>query len=116
MGGGATALRVPSVADALPLQTPLSALYLASLTKEAGFPPGVVQVRPERGKGRGRWPAPVYQWTPQTQVLPGFGPTAGAPLVRHPGVHKVSFTGSTEVGKLIQREAAATLKRGAPVR
>jgi acyl-CoA reductase-like NAD-dependent aldehyde dehydrogenase len=44
-------------------------------------------------------------------IVPGFGPTAGAALVRHPLVDKIAFTGSTEVGKEIQREAAATLKR-----
>lgn len=68
-------------------QTPLSALHLAALIKEAGFPPGVVN------------------------VLPGHGPTAGAPIVDHPLVAKVAFTGSTEVGKIIQRAAAATLKK-----
>jgi aldehyde dehydrogenase (NAD+)/phenylacetaldehyde dehydrogenase len=44
-------------------------------------------------------------------VVAGDGPTAGAALVRHPGVDKIAFTGSTEVGRLVQREAAATLKR-----
>jgi aldehyde dehydrogenase (NAD+) len=68
-------------------QTPLTALRLAALIEEAGFPPGVVN------------------------ILPGYGETAGAALVRHPGVDKIAFTGSTEVGKLIQREAAGTLKR-----
>lgn len=68
-------------------QTPLTALYLASLIKEAGFPPGVVN------------------------VLPGFGPTAGQPLVQHPEVRLISFTGSTEIGRLIQREASKTIKR-----
>ena len=68
-------------------QTPLTALRLAELIEEAGFPAGVVN------------------------VLPGYGETAGAALVRHPGVDKIAFTGSTEVGKLIQREAAGTLKR-----
>jgi acyl-CoA reductase-like NAD-dependent aldehyde dehydrogenase len=67
-------------------QTPLTALRLAELIQEAGFPRGVVN------------------------VLPGFGPTAGAAIVAHPGVDKVAFTGSTEVGRLIQREAAGTLK------
>jgi acyl-CoA reductase-like NAD-dependent aldehyde dehydrogenase len=67
-------------------QTPLSALRLAALIREAGFPDGVVN------------------------VLPGFGPTAGAAIVRHPAVDKIAFTGSTEVGRLIQREAAGTLK------
>ena len=67
-------------------QTPLSALRLAELVREAGFPDGVVN------------------------VLPGFGPTAGGAIVRHPGVDKIAFTGSTEVGRIIQREAAGTLK------
>ena len=68
-------------------QTPLSALRLGELIGEAGFPPGVVN------------------------ILTGYGETAGAALVRHPGVDKIAFTGSTEVGKLINREATATLKR-----
>jgi acyl-CoA reductase-like NAD-dependent aldehyde dehydrogenase len=68
-------------------QTPLSALYFAALVAEAGFPPGVVN------------------------VLSGFGPTCGAAMVAHPGVAKVTFTGSTAVGKLIQRVAADSLKR-----
>lgn len=62
-------------------QTPLTALYCAHLTKEAGFPPGVVN------------------------VIPGFGPTAGAAIAKHPLVDKVAFTGSTEVGKLILEAA-----------
>lgn len=62
-------------------QTPLTALYLASLTQEAGFPDGVIN------------------------VLPGYGPTAGAALVESPLVDKISFTGSTEVGKIIQSAA-----------
>lgn len=53
-------------------QTPLTALYTAQLAKEAGFPPGVIN------------------------VLPGYG-DAGAALVHHPGIDKVAFTGSTEV-------------------
>lgn len=68
-------------------QTPLTALALAALTVEAGFPAGVFN------------------------VVPGFGPSAGQPLVQHPKVRKITFTGSTVVGKLIQREAAANLKR-----
>ncbi|KAI5651557.1 aldehyde dehydrogenase family domain-containing protein [Phthorimaea operculella] len=67
-------------------QTPLTALYIAQLTKEAGFPEGVVN------------------------VLPGFG-DAGAALVEHPHVDKIAFTGSTEVGKLIQRGCAGSVKR-----
>jgi len=68
-------------------QTPLTALRLGELILEAGFPPGVVN------------------------IVPGYGPTAGAALVRHPDVDKVAFTGSTEVGRLIQQEAAGTVKR-----
>ncbi|KAE8632663.1 hypothetical protein XENTR_v10001617 [Xenopus tropicalis] len=69
-------------------QTPLSALYIASLIKEAGYPPGVVN------------------------ILTGFGPTAGAALAQHMDVDKIAFTGSTEVGRLIQKAAGSTnLKR-----
>ncbi|XP_046667671.1 aldehyde dehydrogenase, mitochondrial [Homalodisca vitripennis] len=68
-------------------QTPLTALYLAELSREAGFPPGVIN------------------------MVPGFG-DAGAALSSHPLVDKVAFTGSTEVGKLIKQTAGATnLKR-----
>ncbi|XP_048737371.1 retinal dehydrogenase 2-like isoform X2 [Ostrea edulis] len=65
-------------------QTPLAALHLAALCKEVGFPPGVVN------------------------VVPGYGPTAGAALTAHPDVDKVAFTGSTEVGKLILQASGAT--------
>jgi aldehyde dehydrogenase (NAD+) len=68
-------------------QTPLTALELARICHEAGLPAGVLN------------------------VAPGFGETAGAALVRHPEVDKIAFTGSTQVGRIIQREAAATLKR-----
>lgn len=69
-------------------QTPLSALRVGELLMEAGFPEGVVN------------------------LLPGYGPTAGAALARHMDVDKVAFTGSTEVGHLIMRAAADTnLKR-----
>ncbi|MBM7717391.1 aldehyde dehydrogenase (NAD+) [Bacillus thermophilus] len=68
-------------------QTPLSALYLAELIEEAGFPPGVVN------------------------IVPGFGETAGQALVDHPEVDKIAFTGSTEVGKLIMERCAKTVKR-----
>ena len=44
-------------------------------------------------------------------IRPGPGATAGAAMVRHPGVDKITFTGSTEVGKQIMREAAATVKK-----
>uniref|UniRef100_A0A2L2Y228 Retinal dehydrogenase 1 n=1 Tax=Parasteatoda tepidariorum TaxID=114398 RepID=A0A2L2Y228_PARTP len=65
-------------------QTPLTALYCASLIKEAGFPPGVVN------------------------ILPGYGPTAGAAIASHPRVDKVAFTGSTEIGKLILTAAGTS--------
>ncbi|MEN3372261.1 aldehyde dehydrogenase family protein [Dechloromonas sp. ZS-1] len=68
-------------------QTPLTALYLAQLVLEAGFPPGVVN------------------------VVTGDGPSVGAPLTRHPGVNKVTFTGSTEVGKLIGKAAMDNMTR-----
>lgn len=68
-------------------QTPLTALRFGELAAEAGFPPGVLN------------------------VVPGFGETAGAALVRHPDVDAISFTGSTEVGRIIMGEAAATLKK-----
>lgn len=68
-------------------QTSLTALYVAQLIKEAGFPEGVIN------------------------VLPGYG-EAGASLSNHPDVDKVAFTGSTEVGKLIQQASGNTnLKR-----
>ncbi len=69
-------------------QTPLTALRIGELILEAGFPPGVVN------------------------ILPGYGPTAGAAIARHMDVDKVAFTGSTEVGHLIMKAAAETnLKR-----
>ena len=69
-------------------QTPLSALRVGELLLEAGMPPGVVN------------------------ILPGFGPTAGAAIARHPDVDKVAFTGSTEVGHLIlEASAKSNLKR-----
>ncbi len=68
-------------------QTPLSALRLAELIAEAGFPPGVVN------------------------IVTGNGETTGAALVAHPGVDKIAFTGSTDVGKLINKTATDTLKR-----
>lgn len=69
-------------------QTPLSALYAAALAKEAGFPPGVIN------------------------VITGYGPTAGAAIAEHPEVNKIAFTGSTEVGHLIMAASAkSNLKR-----
>ncbi|RLU17651.1 hypothetical protein DMN91_009887 [Ooceraea biroi] len=69
-------------------QTPLSALYAAALAKEAGFPAGVIN------------------------VIPGYGPTAGAAIAEHPEIQKVAFTGSTEVGRIIMAACAkSNLKR-----
>ncbi len=68
-------------------ETPLTALAMAEIMLEAGFPPGAFN------------------------VLPGGGSTAGAALVKHPGVDKISFTGSTEIGKQVMRDGAETVKR-----
>ena len=67
--------------------TPLTAIRIAELALEAGLPPGVFN------------------------VLPGKGSVAGEAMVRHPGVDKISFTGSTEIGKHIMRTAADTMKK-----
>ena len=68
-------------------QTPLTAFRLAELAAEVGFPPGVIN------------------------IVPGDGPTAGAHLVRHPGVDKVAFTGSTKTGGEIMRLCSEPFKR-----
>ncbi len=69
-------------------QTPLTALRVARLAQEAGFPDGVIN------------------------VVPGFGPTAGAALTRHMDVDKVAFTGETTTGQIIMEAAArSNLKR-----
>jgi aldehyde dehydrogenase (NAD+) len=68
-------------------QTPLTALRLGELAMEAGFPIGVIN------------------------IVPGYGETAGDALVKHRGVDKIAFTGSTEVGRMIMQNAASTLKR-----
>jgi len=70
-----------------PEQAPLTCLEIPKILEEAGLPAGVLG------------------------VLTGFGETAGAPLTTHPGVDKVGFTGSKEVGKIIMRSGADTLKR-----
>lgn len=68
-------------------QTPLSALYLADLALEVGFPPGVLN------------------------VVPGLGRDAGAALAAHPGVDKIGFTGSTETGRRIVEGSVGNLKK-----
>ena len=68
-------------------ETPLSALWVAKLAAEAGLPDGVLN------------------------ILTGDGETTGAPLVRHPGVDKVAFTGSTEVGRKILEASTHNLAR-----
>jgi phenylacetaldehyde dehydrogenase len=68
-------------------QTSLTALRLGDLVLEAGFPAGVIN------------------------IITGVGEVSGDLLVRHPDVDKVAFTGSTEVGKIINRNATDTLKR-----
>lgn len=69
-------------------QTSLTALYIGSLIKEAGFPPGVVN------------------------LIAGYGPTVGAAIAEHKDINKIAFTGSTEVGKIIQQTASKNnLKR-----
>ncbi len=67
--------------------TPLSTLRLAQIAEEVGFPPGVIN------------------------VITGYGATAGAALAEHPGIDKIAFTGSTDVGKAVARAATGNLKR-----
>jgi betaine-aldehyde dehydrogenase len=68
-------------------QTPLTALEMAHWLADVGLPPGVVN------------------------IVTGFGETAGAPLVQHPDVNKIAFTGSAAVGKAVVKMAADTVKR-----
>ena len=68
-------------------ESPLTALRLGELALEAGFPPGAFN------------------------VVPGFGPTAGAALVAHPGVAGIAFTGETTTGQLIMQNASKSLKK-----
>jgi acyl-CoA reductase-like NAD-dependent aldehyde dehydrogenase len=68
-------------------QTPITALKLAELINEAGFPPGVVN------------------------IITGFGEGAGSALVEHPDVDKIAFTGETRTGRIIMETASKTLKR-----
>ncbi len=67
--------------------TPLSSLRLAELAQAVGIPPGVVN------------------------ILPGLGETAGAAIAEHPGIAKVSFTGSTATGRKVVEASAGNLKR-----
>ncbi len=68
-------------------QTPLTCLRMAALAQKVGFPDGVIN------------------------VVPGYGPTAGSSLVKHPLVDKIAFTGEHTTAQTIQREAADTMKR-----
>src|SRR5215813_4711877 len=68
-------------------QTPITALEMANWLADVGLPHGVVN------------------------IITGFGGTCGAPLVRHPDVNKIAFTGSASVGKIIVKQAADTVKR-----
>jgi aldehyde dehydrogenase (NAD+) len=68
-------------------QTPLTCLRMGELALEAGFPPGVIN------------------------IVPGYGPTAGAALVKHPDVDKIAFTGEHVTAQTIMADAAPTLKR-----
>lgn len=68
-------------------ETPLTALFLADLAMQAGIPKGVLN------------------------VVTGVGEGAGAALVGHPGVNKIAFTGSTEVGKIIGQRCGAEIRR-----
>jgi betaine-aldehyde dehydrogenase len=81
LAAGCTAVLKPAE------QTPMTALELPAILEEAGVPPGAFN------------------------VITGFGPTAGAPLVESPKVDKVGFTGSVEVGRTVLRSGADTLKR-----
>src|SRR5215470_14355749 len=68
-------------------QTPLSCLRMARLAQKAGIPDGVIN------------------------IVPGYGPTAGAAVVKHPGVDKVAFTGEHRTAQIIMKDASQTLKR-----
>ena len=68
-------------------ETPLTALRLGEIVLEAGLPEGVLN------------------------IVTGMGPTAGAALAEHPGVDKITFTGSTEVGRLVVRAASGNMKK-----
>ncbi len=67
-------------------QTPLSILFFANLVKEAGFPPGAVN------------------------ILNGYGKDCGVAIASHPGIDKIAFTGSTATGREIMKMASVNLK------
>jgi acyl-CoA reductase-like NAD-dependent aldehyde dehydrogenase len=86
--GAAPALAAGNTVVVKPAElTPLTAMRIGELAREAGLPDGVLQ------------------------VLPGAGPVAGDRLVRHPDVAKIAFTGSTRVGRAIMAASADRLKR-----
>ena len=102
-------------------QTPLTALYVASLIKEAGFPPGVVNIINGKITNLGRKKHDKYYNISLIYLLNGykglfrpnfiflgFGHTAGAAITHSMEVDKVAFTGSTEVGHIIQQAAGKT--------
>lgn len=68
-------------------QTPLTALRAGELALEAGIPPGVIN------------------------ILPGYGPTAGGAIVKHPGIDKIAFTGDYRTAEIIKKENVSTMKR-----
>jgi len=69
-------------------KTPLTALQVAAMIKEAGFPPGVIQ------------------------ILSGYGPTAGQAMIMHPEISKIAFTGSGRTGRrILEASAASNLKK-----
>ena len=68
-------------------QTPLTCLRMARLAQKAGIPDGVIN------------------------VIPGYGPTAGGAMVKHPGIDKIAFTGEHTTAQIIMKEASQTLKR-----
>ena len=76
-------------------QTPLTALYICELVKQAGYPAGVVNMVP--GKST------FFYFL---LIILGFGPTAGAAISEHPKIDKVAFTGSTDVGRIVMCAAA----------
>jgi aldehyde dehydrogenase (NAD+) len=81
LAGGNTIVMKPAE------QTPLTCLRMARLAQKAGIPDGVIN------------------------VVPGYGPTAGAAVVKHPGIDKVAFTGEHRTAQIIMRDGSQSLKR-----